>query len=262
MTVFEKKTAVVRNEEVARDTFLMELESPSIASAAKPGQFVMLRVSESSDPLLRRPFSVCSTRDGAILLLLYRVVGKGTRIMAGTKAGSLLSVLGPLGRGFEAPGAGEACLFVAGGMGIAPLAFLARSLGERHISFKAGYGTAAEIIAPELMGMKGIEIALATDDGSAGYHGPVTGLLEKGLGGESRKIVYSCGPLPMLRKVADRCLEKGVACQVSLESAMACGLGACQGCAVKAGPGEERAYLHVCGDGPVFDASAIDWGGE
>jgi len=262
VAVFEQRAAVVRNEEVARDTFLMELESPSIASAAKPGQFVMLRVSERPDPLLRRPFSICNTRDGTILFLLYRVVGKGTRIMAGTKAGSLLSVLGPLGRGFEPPGAGEACLFVAGGMGIAPLALLARSLEERHISFMAGYGTAAEIIPPEQMGMQGIEIELATDDGSAGYHGLVTGLLEEGLAEKGRKFVYSCGPLPMLRKVADLCLEKGVACQVSLESAMACGLGACQGCAVKAAPREGRAYLHVCGDGPVFNASAIDWGAE
>ena len=258
MGIFEHKAAVVRNDEVAPSTFLMELESPSIASAAKPGQFVMLRVWGGIDPLLRRPFSICSTGKGTILLL-YQVVGKGTRVMAETEAGTQLSVLGPLGRGFELPGTGEDCLLVAGGMGIAPLAFLARSWEDKSVSFMAGYGTASQIIASEHMGIHGIEIALATDDGSAGFHGPVTGLLEGALEREGKKIVYSCGPAAMLKRVASLCREKQVDCQVSLETVMACGLGACQGCAVPAAAGAGKNTYHVCQDGPVFSGLSIDW---
>jgi len=258
MAVFEHKAKVMRNEEVAPNTFLMELELPSIASAAKPGQFVMLRVSESIDPLLRRPFSICNSRDGNILLL-YRMVGRGTRIMAETTVGTELWVLGPLGEGFEPPEAGEDCLLVGGGMGIAPLVLLARSLEGRNVSFMAGYGTAAEIISPEKLDMLDLEVALATEDGSAGYHGLVTGLLEEALKKKGEKIVYSCGPTAMLKGVASMCIESGIECQVSLETAMACGLGACQGCAVAAPPGSGRSTYHVCQDGPVFSAESIDW---
>jgi dihydroorotate dehydrogenase electron transfer subunit len=258
MAVFEHKVKVLRNEEVAPNTFLMELESPSIAFAAKPGQFVMLRVSGGIDPLLRRPFSICNTMNGNILLL-YRMVGRGTRIMAETTVGTELLVLGPLGKGFEPPEAGEDCLLVGGGMGIAPLVFLARSLEGRSVSFMAGYGTVAEIISPEQLGMQGIEIAVATEDGSAGYHGLVSGLLEKALGKKGKKIVYSCGPAPMLKRVASLCFEKQVDCQVSLETAMACGLGACRGCAFPAAAGSGRSFYHVCQDGPVFSAITIDW---
>lgn len=257
--MFEEKAAVIGNEEVAPNTFLMELESPSLASAAKPGQFVMVRVSGGIDPLLRRPFSICNTRDNAIVLLLYRVVGKGSRIMAGTKTGNQLSLLGPLGRGFEPPGTGEDCLLVAGGMGIAPLAFLVRSLKGRSVSFMAGFGSAPEIISLEQLGMQGIKVAVATEDGSAGYHGLVTGLLEEGLAGRGKKIIYSCGPAAMLKRVASLCLEKHVDCQVSLETLMACGLGACQGCAVPAAAESGRSFYHVCRDGPVFSAVSIDW---
>jgi dihydroorotate dehydrogenase electron transfer subunit len=253
---------VVRNEEVARDTFLMELEAPSIASAAKPGQFVMLRVSERPDPLLRRPFSICSTREGGTLLLLYRVVGRGTRILAETGPGGHLSLMGPLGHGFRVPGATQSSLMAAGGMGLAPLVFLAGLAGEGRCTLMAGYGTAAEIIPLERVGAGGLHASVATEDGSAGHKGLVTELLEGALAETVGETVYACGPLPMLRRVAALCLERGVDCQVSLESFMACGLGACQGCAVKAGPEEGRTYLHVCGDGPVFRASAIDWGGQ
>jgi dihydroorotate dehydrogenase electron transfer subunit len=262
VSVFEQKAVVVRNEEVARDTFLMELEAPSIASAAKPGQFVMLRVSERPDPLLRRPFSICSIRDEETLLLLYRVVGKGTRILAETGTGRQLSLMGPLGRGFRVPGKGRSCLLVAGGMGLAPLVFLADVAREGRCTLLTGYGTASEIISLEQIGSEGVEVSISTEDGSAGHKGFVTELLEDGLAGTDGPMVCACGPLPMLRKVAALCLEKGVDCQVSLESAMACGLGACQGCAVKTAPREGRAYLHVCGDGPVFEASAIDWEAE
>lgn len=237
----------------------MELESPPIATVAKPGQFVMVRVAESTDPLLRRPFSICNTRNGDTLLLLYRVVGKGTRIMAEIGTGKQLSIMGPLGQGFRVTERNQSVFLVAGGLGLAPLVFFAELVGERRCILFTGYGSGADIIPLERIGSEGIQTFIATEDGSKGHKGLVTELLEEKLVGAGHDMVCACGPLPMLRKVAAICLEKGVDCQVSLESAMACGLGACQGCAVKAAPGADRSYLHVCGDGPVFDASSIDW---
>ncbi len=259
MTIVEHTAEVLSNDEVAPDTFVMGLRSPEIVARTAPGQFVMVRVGQGNDPLLRRPFSICSTRDGDTLLLLYRVVGKGTRILAETGTGRQLSLMGPLGRGFRVPGNDQFSLLVAGGMGLAPLVFLAGLAGEGRYTLLTGYGTAAEIISLEQIGAEGLEVSIATEDGSAGHQGLVTDLLENALTGTGIKKVYGCGPVAMLRKVAALCLEKGVDCQVSLESAMACGLGACQGCAVKGAPEGDRTYLHVCEDGPVFEATAIDW---
>ena len=259
MTVFEQKAAVVRNDSLAPNTFLMELECPAVASAAKPGQFVMLRVSEGIDPLLRRPFSICNTRNGRNLLLLYRVVGKGTRIMAETRAGSRFSVLGPLGKGFTPPEKGEDCFLVGGGMGIAPLVLLADSLQGSRISFFAGYGTAAEIVSLERLGVRDVDTSVATDDGSQGFPGVVTDLLASALMREGEKVVYGCGPAAMLKRVATLCAEHRTACQVSLETVMACGLGACRGCTLPSAPNTGQGTCHACEDGPVFLSSAIDW---
>jgi dihydroorotate dehydrogenase electron transfer subunit len=193
------------------------------------------------------------------VLLLYRVVGKGTRIMADIRAGSSLSIVGPLGRGFEPPGAGEECLLVAGGMGIAPLVFLVRSMGKTGVTFMTGFGTAREIISPARLGIEDFAVAVATEDGSAGHHGLVTALLKDALSGKGKKTAYACGPAAMLKAVASLCLGKGVRCQASLETVMACGLGACLGCAVPAAPESGRSSFHVCQDGPVFSVSSIDW---
>ena len=262
MTILEESSEIVFNRSLTPDTWLMALASPGIAGSAKPGQFVMLQVHSGNDPLLRRPFSICGTGEGA-LFILYRVVGKGTAMMSRKKAGGTMSLLGPLGRGFEKMGDDAFALLVAGGIGIAPLLFLARTMDPAHYRLLAGFRTAREIIrAGDVVGNVG-DIGLATDDGSAGHAGPVTDLLAGYLdgdgAGDSEPGLFACGPLPMLRKVVMMARQSKTPCQVSLEASMACGLGACQGCAVKADPGEGHTYYHVCKDGPVFPSSAIDW---
>ncbi len=261
LIVIEQDAEIVFNKPVAVGTFLMGVRSPEIAAEARPGQFVMIRVGPGMDPLLRRPFSICGVQD-ELFFILYRVVGRGTRIMSDTEKGKLLAVLGPLGRGFELPHNGERPLLVAGGMGIAPLLFMAGSTASERYTFLAGFGSVDQIVGADEVGLPGMEISMATDDGSAGHHGRVTQLLEKRLAGlkGNSGMVFACGPMPMLRVVASMTLERNIPCQVSLEAAMACGLGACQGCAVKAASGEDRAYYHVCQDGPVFDVTALDWG--
>jgi dihydroorotate dehydrogenase electron transfer subunit len=261
--MIEQKTEIIFNREIARDTFLMGLRSPEMVAMAKPGQFVMIRTRPGIDPLLRRPFSICAVQDDELLLILYRVVGKGTAIMTEASEGDSLSVLGPLGKGFALPNPHKQSILVAGGIGVAPLLFLAQYTKIGPIQLMMGFGSAAEIISLELVLDRTIDFVIATDDGSAGHTGPVTDLLEAQLNhGEFEKdaaSIFTCGPEPMMKKVAAMALERDINCQASLEAVMACGVGACQGCSVKAASNKDHTYYHVCTDGPVFSAEAIDW---
>ncbi|MBN1626765.1 MAG: dihydroorotate dehydrogenase electron transfer subunit [Deltaproteobacteria bacterium] len=225
----------------------------------------MLRVNEGIDPLLRRPFSICGTTDGEIALILYKIAGHGTEILSGKKAGEKLSVMGPLGQGFTLPGQNEKAVLVAGGIGIAPLYFLACALKDNQMEFMSGFDTSGNIISPEKIAGRSINISIATDDGSEGYSGMVTGLLDeyldKNIYEKDSIIIYACGPSAMLKKVSSIAACREIPCQVSMEALMACGLGACQGCAVKVFPQNDLTlYRHVCKDGPVFPAHIIDWG--
>ena len=240
----------------------MGLWSREIVAGARPGQFVMIKAGLSADPLLRRPFSICAIQGNDVFCILYRVVGRGTKILSRVTEGNRLSVLGPLGRGFDFPKADQKPFIVAGGIGIAPLIFLAQAINSDNLTFMAGYRHKDEIVAMEKFSLSGMEINIATDDGTAGHHGPVTELLEARLDGpdEDRRVVFACGPLPMLERVADLTNDSCIPCQVSLETTMACGLGACLGCAVKAASKETDVYYHVCKDGPVFDVKTLYWG--
>ena len=259
--IFDQYASVRFNEKVAQETFLMGLESQEITSKAEPGHFVMIRVSEGTDPLLRRPFSICSVEGENLFFILYRVVGQGTLIMSKAGKGDRLSVLGPLGRGFEMPQAGEIPILVAGGVGIAPIIFLAQRLGSRKALLMTGFRTSDEIVDKKACGLSDYQISITTDDGTAGHTGFVTDLLEDHLDGNKKESpsVFACGPAPMLKKVASLTQRRSIPCRVSLESLMACGVGACQGCAVLAASAEKQAYFHVCEDGPVFHSESIAW---
>ena len=258
--MIEQNAEIIFNKKVASGTFLMGLRSDEIVIQARPGQFVMIRVSPNTDPLLRRPFSICGNRGDDLFLILYRIVGKGTSIMSNAGKGEKLSVVGPLGRGFEIPDLGRKSLLVAGGIGVAPLLFLAQEL-KSNLVFMAGYRSANEIVPIEQFGLRPTDISIATDDGTAGHSGFVTELLESHLAGcaEDHPKIFTCGPLPMLKRVAALTIERDIPCELSLEANMACGLGACQGCAVTASKDSNKTYYHVCQDGPVFDVHTLDW---
>jgi dihydroorotate dehydrogenase electron transfer subunit len=257
--MFDLLAEIVSNERRTHDTWLMALRSERIAQAAKPGQFVMIRVSPGLDPLLRRPFSIGGVKED-LFLVLYRVVGKGTSRMRELRQGEKLQVLGPLGKSFAVPEKNFSRLLVGGGIGIAPLLFLRQFHREKAAALMMGFRSEKDILSPQKITGEEWGFAVATDDGTKGHHGPVTDLLDEFLRKHSREVaVYACGPKPMLRKVAETTLALGVPCEVSLEAHMACGLGACQGCAVKASATSGRSYFYVCQEGPVFDAEAIDW---
>ena len=261
--MIEEPIELVSNREVASNIFLMGLRSSSIAKKASAGQFVMIRVRDGMDPLLRRPFSICGVLDNDIVLILYRVVGRGTNLMADLKAGQKLSVLGPLGYGFELPKKEKTPVLIAGGIGIAPLFFLAQSLKRQDLKFMAGFSASKEIVLGDFMRDIDVNMSISTDDGTEGHHGMVTDLLNEYLriNYKTKDMVslFACGPISMLKKVTGIVTQENLQCSVSLEAYMACGLGACQGCAVKASSMEKREYVHVCKDGPVFSVDAIDW---
>lgn len=259
MPEYQEKSKIIQIENLAEGIFRLTLHAPKIAGASHPGQFAMVKVSSHLDPLLRRPFSIYSTSSRGDVQILFKVVGKGTALMAGMEAGSWVDVIGPLGRGFFFEKEGVACL-VGGGMGIAPLNYLARKMLQSNQSVLQyqvllGARTRKELcpLADEFLDM-GFILHSATDDGTMGHHGLVPELLPEVLSEVDR--VYACGPWPMMRSVAQLCLQAGVFCQVSLETHMACGLGACLGCTLH---GVDSQYIHVCKHGPVFNAGEVRW---
>ncbi len=263
--------AVIKtNKNVAGEYYIMSL-SWQAAGEAAPGQFVMLRVtdpSSSTDPILRRPFSIARAKDG-VIELLYKVVGRGTKAMAALKKGTALDVMGPLGRGF--PDAEKTLsidsknlIMVAGGIGLAPFHMVVDAVAkEKRKNLRLFYGArgAEDAGLCRVISKSGIKVHVATEDGSVGEKGFVTNILKKEIYDEN-SVVYACGPTGMLKAVAALALEAGARCYVSLESAMACGIGVCLGCAVSAAPGcshDGKKYKMVCSDGPVFEAREIDW---
>ncbi len=259
MPQFQKKTQIIRIERFASDIVRLTLDSPDIASVARPGQFVMIRTGNGKDPLLRRPFSISQTSNQKHFQILFKVVGRGTLLLSHCREGEFLSVLGPLGSGFTVDCQRMNCL-VGGGMGIAPLLFLGKTLSrtcpENSPLVVVGSRTKEEL-EPLVNDFNeiGLTVHPATDDGSLGHHGLVTDVLKKlDLRGDSE--IFVCGPHPMMAAVHFFCEERGYACQVSMETSMACGMGACLGCIV---PVKNGAYAHACSDGPVFDSKELLW---
>jgi dihydroorotate dehydrogenase electron transfer subunit len=248
---------------LSEDFFLIDLTWPAGVVEPLPGQFVMVRTREGTDPLWRRPLGVHDfrrTRGAGVLSLLFQVVGPTTRDLSGLGPGAALDLLGPHGRGFrlDAP---EHWL-VGGGRGLAPLFFAARTLRRRGLPCRVLLGGrgCAHILRERDLARLGCRVEVATDDGSRGRRGPVTDLLERGLSRTSERrragiLLSACGPHGMLKAVARIAAARGVAAQVSVDPLMACGRGLCLGCTVVSREG----YRLACQHGPVFEARELVW---
>lgn len=234
-----------------------------------PGQFAMLSPGATGaaarfDPLLPRPMAVYRAAPepgGAAVEVLYKVSGRGTRLLADARPGERVRVVGPLGVGFPLPAPGQRALLVGGGTGIASLHDLAAAArGRGPVVVLLGARSAGDLMGHGDLAALGIELRVATEDGSAGRRGQVTALLEQALAepGAGDDLVYACGPTPMMRRSAEIAAGRGRRCLVSLENRMACGFGVCLGCAVpRAGGG----FALVCRDGPVLGAETLAWEG-
>lgn len=251
---------IVSKTQIAAGHFQMGLLCPYIARNANPGQFIQLRVTRLYDPLLCRPLAVYRS-NGNVFDILFKVVGKGTRILAQKAVGDTMDIIGPLGNSFPVDDDLRRAILIAGGMGIAALVKLAEEIAERQITALIGASTRAKIVGERDLTDLGAEVHIATEDGSAGHKGMVSELLERTLlEVEDSASIFACGPTPMLKAVARIAARYNIPAYVSLEERMACGVGACLGCACQVtAPEGETQYKMVCADGPIFDAQEISW---
>ena len=233
---------------------------------SKPGQFVMLGFPDSLDPLLHRPFSIhrLTTADGRFegIELLYKTIGPATRRLSRMKTGEAVSLLGPLGNAFQVASGIRRVYLAAGGVGVAPMVFLVEWLHNLRTHRPAcrlflGGRSREDLLCVADFERLGIPVVLTTDDGSCGDQCLVTNPLEEAIRREPPDLVLACGPEAMLACVLGIVGARRIACQVSIETMMACGMGACLGCAVR-GRQDGSRYLHACLDGPVFDAEEIE----
>ena len=254
---------IVSKTQVSTGHFQMGLLCPHIAHNTKPGQFIQVRVNSSYDPLLCRPLAVYRT-SGDVFEILLKIVGKGTRLLSQKQIGDTLSITGPLGKGFPIDDDFQMATLVAGGMGIAALMTLAEAMKDRQFSVLIGAPSQDKIVGAEDLMAMGADVHIATEDGSAGYKGLVSELLVEMLQKEecprAHHRIFACGPIPMLKVVAQIAAQCNITAYVSLEERMACGVGACLGCVCEViSPDGKTQYKTVCADGPVFDAREIVW---
>lgn len=319
----ELKSRVVLHRKITADFFRLRLLCPEIARLARPGQFILLRVNELKDPFLRRPFSFsrifpprekrARVEDEGVLEILYQVVGRGTALLAQVPEGQRVDVLGPLGNGFWMPEGQQRAVLIGGGIGVAPLLPWAEELHPRRRTARIkgpglpevlvliGGKSRERVLGVQELRRLGLEPQVATEDGTLGMRGMATDLLEQQLmtQSEGSTSIFACGPPSMLARVAQIADQFDLPCQVLLETRMACGVGACLGCAVKVreenpsgaplpemetpqglsqgecGEGEMGTpqeslmpvigqappfrYLRACKEGPVFDARKVLW---
>jgi dihydroorotate dehydrogenase electron transfer subunit len=261
--------AVISNLHLSSEYNVLALAAPEVAARTSPGQFVMVKAGDGLGPLLRRPFSVFEIlkRDGKTigLSLLSKRIGPSTGLLFEAKTGEHVQCLGPLGRPFAPVSAPDEAWLVAGGVGLAPFALLAETLRAKDVAVKLYYGArrANELFYLDMFENMGVELVLATEDGSRGTLGRVTVPLERDLQGRAGRgnvMIYACGPEPMLAAVAKLSALHGRPCQVSVERVMGCGLGGCYSCVIPIRT-SEGTWHHVrsCLAGPVFRGDEIKW---
>jgi len=272
---------VLANTRLSSDYNVIALAAPDIAAASAPGQFVMVKLGRGSAPLLRRPFSVFEVlrTNGQIdgLTLLSKRVGATTDMLFDAVEGDVVSCLGPLGRPFDLVDPPSEAWMVAGGVGLAPFATLTEALRDCGVAVTLFYGARSgrELFYLDWFEARGVQVVLATEDGSAGDHGRVTVPLEGQLRAAAEDpppsreasaasgrdvMIYACGPEPMLEAVAHLATRYSRSSQVSVERVMGCGLGGCYSCVIPvrdAGGGQR--YVRSCIGGPVFNGANVVW---
>lgn len=274
--MFQYTGMVLSNQEMATKTWGIRIECPDIAASIRPGQFVMLKIPNRTDPLLGRPFALYDVvfnmhREPEAIDIVYLVVGKMTNMLTEMRVGEEIEIWGPLGNGFYDLGEQENVNLVAGGIGQTPFfAYAKQLLGKVGYASDTPKQTAQKVTlfygvrsAEYLAGLEdflsiGVKVKIATDDGSQGFNGRVTELLADEF---PPGPVVGCGPEPMLHALAKLCGDSERQCHVSLETPMACGFGACFSCVTKVKTESGWDYKRVCTEGPVFNAARLDWDG-
>lgn len=250
---------IIENSRLKGDYFQVRFHAPEICRKARAGQFVHVRIDHRGDRILRRPFSIRDC-EGDALGIVYKIVGHGTKRLSELKPGAVCDLMGPLGVAFSEPAPGVTPVLVAGGYGAAATFMLTKQIPQRGI-FLLGARGEGDVLLTEAYEKAGYEVRVATNDGSRGYRGFVTGLVEQLLEErpEERFFFYGCGPHPMLMALAKLLRAKGRPGELSIDHLMCCGVGACFACVVKvkADTPEGWAYARACTDGPVFNLDSV-----
>ncbi|MBQ7433812.1 MAG: dihydroorotate dehydrogenase electron transfer subunit [Lachnospiraceae bacterium] len=248
---------ILKKKNTANGIYEMDIHAPEIASRAVPGQFVHIGVTGHS---LRRPISICRIdKEQGTIQIVFALKGQGTKDLAKLEEGFQLDVIGPLGNGFPLLESDKKVVLIGGGIGVPPMLGLSDYYKE-HAKAITGFRDQSIIILQDAFAENGTETILCTDDGSAGRKGFVSQPLEEMLAaGEHVDMICACGPMPMLKVIAQIAEKYGVRCAVSLEQHMGCGIGACLVCSVPIKREGETEFLHVCKDGPVFDSKEVMW---
>ncbi|MFP7332574.1 dihydroorotate dehydrogenase electron transfer subunit [Shouchella clausii] len=251
------RLTIVKQTEIARDSYELVLEGELVKHMSQPGQFLHVRVDESEDLLLRRPISIANIDpEKEQVTMIYRAGGAGTKRLAVQGVGTEVDVLGPLGQGFplEEAKRGEKVLLVGGGIGVPPLYYLGRRLVENGVRVTSvlGFASQADVFYEQLFKQLG-DVFIATADGSYGARGFVTDVISQQ--SIDFDVLYSCGPTPMLKALTDRYRERRAF--ISLEERMGCGVGACFACVCHVENGQAHEYRKICTDGPVFPVGEV-----
>ena len=246
-----KPCRILYKREIAQGIFDFLLDAVDFAKAAKPGQFVHILVPGKT---LRRPISICDIdAEAGTLRIVFQIRGEGTEILSQMKIGDHMDVLAPLGNGFDLGDTNRKALFVGGGIGVPPLLGAAKKFGK-NATVAVGFRNKDTAILEADFARAGCRVFVATDDGSMGHHGLVIDCTKD----VEADVIFACGPTPMLKAVCALAKERGIPCQISLEERMACGIGACLGCATPLLREDGTQYFgHVCKDGPVFDYTKV-----
>ncbi len=242
---------LIKKEETAENIFDFVLECPQLAEKAKAGQFAHIAVPGKT---LRRPISICDA-DERNIRIVFQIKGEGTEILSKSKVGDFIDILAPLGHGFDIP-KGKRIAFVGGGIGVPPMLFSAKQADDAVAVL--GFRNKKAVILTEDFKKVCSEVFVATDDGSFGIHGFTSDILRNII--NDIDMVCACGPMPMLKVIAEICKEHNKPCQVSLEERMGCGIGACLVCACKTLDKDGNIeHSHVCKKGPVYNAEEVVW---
>ena len=232
--------------------FDFRLQNKQLAEITKPGQFVQVYVPGKT---LRRPISVCDVEDD-IVRIVFEIRGEGTDILSKTDIGKNINIIAPLGKGFDID-PDKKTIFVGGGIGVPPMLYSAKKCGKNAVVITGFRDKSAVILEDDFKSFAG-KVITTTDNGTYGIHGFVTQPLAEEITGA--ELICACGPTQMIKNIAKMAKENNIPCQVSLEQRMACGVGACLGCAVAIKvSGDSIVYKHVCKDGPVFNAEEVAW---
>lgn len=243
---------LIRKTEIADGIFDYVIESDEIAAQTQCGQFLHINCGEST--FLRRPISICDASNGEVRFI-FEVKGEGTKSLAKKEVGDLIDIMGPLGHGFEIKDSVQNPVIIGGGIGVFPLYKLAKSVKNAKVFL--GFRNKDRVVMEKEFEEVSDMVIVGTDDGSYGYDGYIASAMEQYLGFNKCDMIYSCGPMPMLRAVKKIAEDRGIPCQLSLEQRMGCGIGACLVCACKTNKEGTEKYAKVCANGPVFYSTEV-----